>query len=205
MGQLSNTTGLLLSYNKDWSSRWYQDKTYSSLVHEDLAIKTYISTLLINNNIIHSKTIIKRIKEYIEIYVNVYDENKSIKLDESLVNTIKSGLTSYTKNNVILHLKTVKVLDAQIIASIVRQKLITRQTFQLIFTTILNKIKKSSRIKGVKIQCSGRPNGNDMSMIQWSKHGSIPTHSYNKKIDYFYTDVHTKYGLCGIKIWVYYI
>lgn len=205
MGQLSNATGLLLSHNKDWTSRWYQDFKYSSLIHEDLSIKTYISSLLNANNIIHSKTIIKRTKEYIEVYVNIYDENKSVKLDETLLNTIKEGLSTYTKNNIILHIKAVKLLDAQIISSIIKQKLINRQTFQLIFTTVLGKIKKNARIKGVKIQCSGRPNGSDMSMVQWSKHGSIPAHSYNKKIDYHYTDVHTKYGLCGIKVWIYYI
>lgn len=205
MGQLSNTTGLLLSYNKDWSSRWYQDFNYSSLIHEDLSIQTYISTLLANNNIIYGKTIIKRTKEYIEIYINVYDEVKSAKLDETIIEKIKGGLSTYTKNNIILHIKTVKLLDAQIISTIIKQKLVNRQTFQLIFTTVLNKVKRNSRVKGLKVQCSGRPGGSDMSMIQWSKHGSIPAHSYNKKIDYYYTDVHTKYGLCGIKVWVYYI
>lgn len=96
-------------------------------------------------------------------------------------------------------------MDASIIGHYIKQKLLNRMSFQLIYNRLLNVISRDNRIKGIKIQCSGRPNGNDMSSIQWFKDGSIPIHSYNKKIDYCLTEAHTKYGVCGIKVWLYYI
>jgi len=205
MGQLSNTTGLLLSKNKQWTSRWYMDTNYSKYFHEDLSIKKYIVSILIANSIHYSKCIIQRSKEYIVVYLNIYSEERGHTNLQSTVTQIKEGIDAFTKSNIVLHIKTVKKLDAQIISSLIKEKISSRQTFQLIFTQILNKVKKDIRIKGIRIQCSGRPNGSDMSTVQWSKYGPIPVHSYNKNIDFTFTEVHTKYGLCGVKVWVYYI
>ena len=39
MGQKVHPTGFRLGFNKTWRSRWYAEKEYASLLHEDLALK----------------------------------------------------------------------------------------------------------------------------------------------------------------------
>ena len=39
MGQKVHPIGFRLGYTKTWRSRWYADKEYADLLHEDLALK----------------------------------------------------------------------------------------------------------------------------------------------------------------------
>jgi small subunit ribosomal protein S3 len=40
MGQKVHPTGFRLGFNKTWRSRWYAEKDYANLLHEDLGLKT---------------------------------------------------------------------------------------------------------------------------------------------------------------------
>ena len=42
MGQKVNPIGLRLGINRTWDSRWYADKNYATLLHEDLQIREYL-------------------------------------------------------------------------------------------------------------------------------------------------------------------
>ena len=48
MGQKVNPHGIRLGINKTWSSRWFSRKDYSSLLHQDLKIKSYVEKKLFN-------------------------------------------------------------------------------------------------------------------------------------------------------------
>lgn len=61
---------------------------------------------------------------------------------------------------------------------------------------------KESKIKGIKIQISGRLNGAEIARIQWFKYGRIPLHTLKAKVDYFYCPAQTLYGTLGIKVWI---
>ena len=41
MGQKTHPVGFRLGYVKTWESRWYADKEYAKLLHEDLKIRDY--------------------------------------------------------------------------------------------------------------------------------------------------------------------
>ena len=40
MGQKTHPYGFRLGYNKPWKSRWYADKDYADLLHEDVKLRT---------------------------------------------------------------------------------------------------------------------------------------------------------------------
>jgi small subunit ribosomal protein S3 len=40
MGQKVHPYGFRLGYNKTWRSRWFADREYSKLLHEDLALRS---------------------------------------------------------------------------------------------------------------------------------------------------------------------
>jgi small subunit ribosomal protein S3 len=219
MGQSVNTTGLLLQYNKNWQSKWYNDHNYTYLIHEDILIRNYIKNIFKKINLYYSKCIIKRSINKIYIYVNIYfkkrketinDKKKKPLINKDQIKQILNSIMKLTNNKIILVIKTTNIFDAQIIAQYIARKLEMRNSFQNIFNKVLNKINKINNnnnkiYKGFRIQCSGRPSGSDMANIQWFKYGQIPLHTYNYKIDYAYNTAFTKYGLSGVKVWISYV
>src|SRR6185295_16886143 len=46
MDQKVNPIGLRLGINRTWDSRWYADKDYAGLLHEDLELRKYLEKRL---------------------------------------------------------------------------------------------------------------------------------------------------------------
>ena len=44
MGQKVHPYGFRLGFNKTWHSRWYSDRDYIKLLHEDLALRKDLKT-----------------------------------------------------------------------------------------------------------------------------------------------------------------
>jgi small subunit ribosomal protein S3 len=57
--------------------------------------------------------------------------------------------------------------------------------------------------QGIKVQCSGRLNGAEMSRSVWEREGRVPLHTLRADIDYAQVEAHTTYGRIGIKVWIY--
>ena len=57
--------------------------------------------------------------------------------------------------------------------------------------------------KGIKICCSGRLGGAEMSRSEWYKEGRIPLHTLRADIDYGLTEARTTYGIIGVKVWIF--
>src|SRR5699024_8458272 len=48
VGQKINPTGFRVSVIRDWESKWYADKEYSDLLHEDIKIREYLEARLVD-------------------------------------------------------------------------------------------------------------------------------------------------------------
>jgi small subunit ribosomal protein S3 len=57
--------------------------------------------------------------------------------------------------------------------------------------------------KGVRVTCSGRLGGAEMSREESYKQGKIPLGTLRADIDYGFAESLTTYGLIGIKTWIY--
>ena len=62
---------------------------------------------------------------------------------------------------------------------------------------------KRTGIGGVRIQCSGRLGGADMSRKEWYRDGRIPLHTLRADIDYGAATAFTTYGTTGVKVWIF--
>ena len=51
MGNKTHPYGFRLGYTKDWRSRWYADKDYADLLHEDIAVRDSIKEKLFHAGI----------------------------------------------------------------------------------------------------------------------------------------------------------
>jgi small subunit ribosomal protein S3 len=56
--------------------------------------------------------------------------------------------------------------------------------------------------KGIRVSCSGRLGGAEMSRYEWYREGRVPLHTLRADIDYGYAIAKTTYGTIGCKVWV---
>jgi len=57
--------------------------------------------------------------------------------------------------------------------------------------------------KGIRVQCSGRLGGAEMSRTEWYREGRVPLHTLRANIDYGFDEARTTYGRIGVKVWIY--
>lgn len=60
-----------------------------------------------------------------------------------------------------------------------------------------------SKIRGIKIQISGRLNGAEIARSEWIREGQIPLQTLRAEIYYCYRTVKTIFGILGIKVWIF--
>jgi small subunit ribosomal protein S3 len=57
--------------------------------------------------------------------------------------------------------------------------------------------------KGVKVMCSGRLGGAEMSRTERYHEGRVPLHTLRAVIDYGFAEAKTTYGVIGVKVWIF--
>ena len=93
--------------------------------------------------------------------------------------------------------------NAVFIAKCLIDDLENRAPFRRALKTILDTTQKQNNLAGVKIQISGRLNGIEMARSEWVREGRIPLQTLTANIGYYNDVAETKYGLLGVKVWVY--
>lgn len=155
------------------------------------------------------------LEKFSEIFDISYDkisltsiENK-IKLIELLLqyylrNIIRNlEYISHTHVYIQLHLFKYPFNDSNLIAKYIGIQLQKRIPYKRILRDIFKRIKELSDFNGIKIQISGRLNGQDMARTEWQHEGQISLHTLRAKINYSSYPVQTIYGIMGIKVWLY--
>ena len=56
---------------------------------------------------------------------------------------------------------------------------------------------------GIRVQCSGRLGGSEMTRTEWYREGRVPLHTLRADIDYGFREAKTTYGRIGVKVWIY--
>jgi small subunit ribosomal protein S3 len=57
--------------------------------------------------------------------------------------------------------------------------------------------------KGIRVQCSGRLGGAEMSRSEFYREGRVPLHTLRADIDYGVYEARTTFGRIGVKVWIY--
>jgi small subunit ribosomal protein S3 len=58
-------------------------------------------------------------------------------------------------------------------------------------------------VKGIRVQCSGRLGGAEMSRSEFYREGRVPLHTLRANIDYGFYEARTTFGRIGVKVWIY--
>ncbi len=203
MGQKINPYGFRLGITTDHKSRWYSDKLYSSYVGEDVKIRKLLVKGLERAGI--SSVEIERTRD--RVRVDIYTARPGIVIGRNGAEAerVRSELEKLTGKQVQLNILEVKnpETDAQLVAQGVAEQLASRVQFRRAMRKAQQSAMRSGAAKGIRIQCSGRLGGAEMSRSEFYREGRVPLHTLRADIDYGFYEAKTTFGRIGVKVWIY--
>jgi small subunit ribosomal protein S3 len=203
MGQKVNPYGFRLGVTTDWKSRWFSDREYRDYLIEDWKIRDYLTTQLPHAAI--SRVEVERTRDRLRIDVHTARPGIVIGRRGSEADRLRAGLAKITGNNKVqLNIQEIKQpeLDAALIAQGVADQLAGRVNFRRAMKRAVQNAQKAG-VLGIRVQCSGRLNGAEMSRTEWYREGRVPLHTLRADIDYGFREAKTTYGRIGVKVWIY--
>ena len=202
MGQKVNPTGFRIGVTEDWRSRWYADKNYATNLANDLEIREFLNKQLSRAAV--SKVEIERAGDKIKVIVTTARPGVVIGKKGAEIDALRKKLEKIANGPVNIEVVEVKrpELDANLIAQSVAEQLEGRVAFRRAMRKAVQSARKSGA-KGIRIQCSGRLGGAEMSRREWYREGRVPLHTLRAKIDYGFCTANTAMGAIGIQVWVY--
>jgi len=202
LGQKVNPIGFRLGVIKTWDSKWYAEADYAKLLHEDLKIRAYLKKRLYSSGV--SKIEIERAANKTKINIFTARPGLIIGKKGSEVETIKKELANLTSKEIFINISEVRKpeLDAQLVAENVALQLERRIAFRRAMKKSVTSALKFGA-KGIRITCSGRLGGAEMSRTEWYREGRVPLHTLRADIDYGFAEAKTTYGLIGIKVLIF--
>jgi small subunit ribosomal protein S3 len=202
MGQKVSPIGLRLGIIERHRSRWFAGKDYAKTLENDLILRKYLRNKLKSAAV--SNIIIERKGEKVEIEIWTARPGIVIGKKGSEVDILRKELEAIAGTAV--DVKIVEImrpeLDANLTAQSIADQLVGRVAFRRAMRKAVTSAMKSGAL-GIRIQCSGRLGGAEMSRREWYREGRVPLHTLRAKIDYGFTEANTTMGIIGIKVWIY--
>jgi small subunit ribosomal protein S3 len=118
---------------------------------------------------------------------------------------IRADLEKLTGKQVQLNILEVKNPEstAQLVAQGVAEQLSNRVAFRRAMRKAIQSAMRQPNVKGIRVQCSGRLGGAEMSRSEFYREGRVPLHTLRADIDYGLYEAKTTFGRIGVKVWIY--
>ncbi|MDX8367562.1 30S ribosomal protein S3 [Cytobacillus sp. IB215665] len=202
MGQKVNPVGLRIGVIRDWESKWYADKDYADLLHEDLKVREYITKRLSDSAV--SKVEIERAANRVNISVHTAKPGMVIGKGGTEVEALRKALNALTGKRVHINIVEIKRadLDAKLVADNIARQLENRVSFRRVQKQAIQRALRAGA-KGIKTMVSGRLGGADIARAEYYSEGTVPLHTLRADIDYGTAEADTTYGKLGVKVWIY--
>ena len=202
MGQKVNPIGLRVGINRTWDSRWFADRDYAKMLHEDLRLKKYLHKRLAQAGV--SRVVIERPAKKARVTIHSARPGVVIGKKGADIEKLRGDLAKMTGGDV--HLNIVEIrkpeIDAKLVAENIGQQLERRVAFR---RAMKRAVQSAMRLgaQGIRITCSGRLGGAEIARTEWYREGRVPLHTLRADIDYGEATAKTTYGTCGVKVWVF--
>ena len=207
MGQKINPNGFRLGITTDHRSRWFADSTkpgqrYRDYVKEDVAIRRLMSTGMERAGI--AKVEIERTRDRVRVDIHTARPGIVIGRRGAEADRLRGELEKLTGKQVQLNILEVKnpETDAQLVAQGIAEQLSSRVSFRRAMRKGMQTALRAGA-KGVRVQCSGRLGGAEMSRSEFYREGRVPLHTLRANIDYGFYEARTTFGRIGVKVWIY--
>jgi len=204
MGQKVNPYGFRLGITTDWKSRWFEERHYRDFVVEDWKIRDYLMTQLEAAAV--SRIEVERTRDRLRVDIHTARPGIVIGRRGAEADRLKKKLEEITglQNRIQLNIQEIKQpeLDAALIAQGICDQLVRRVAFRRAMKRAIQTVQKAGA-QGIKVQCSGRLGGSEMSRKEQYREGRVPLHTLRADIDYGFREARTTSGRVGVKVWIY--
>lgn len=202
MGQKVHPIGLRLGIIKTWDSRWFSQKSYSTLLHEDFKIRKIVKERLMHAGV--SKIEIERAGQKAKINIHTARPGIIIGKKGAEVDKLKKDLETMTGKQMYINIQEIRrpELDAQLVAENIALQLERRIAFR---RAMKKSVTSALRLgaQGIKIMCAGRLAGAEIARTEWYREGRVPLHTLRADIQYGFFEAKTTMGQIGVKVWIY--
>jgi small subunit ribosomal protein S3 len=202
VGQKVNPNGLRVGIIRDWESKWYADKDYADLLHEDIKIREYLEKRLIEASV--STIEIERAANRVNVTIFTAKPGMVIGKGGSEVEALRKALNQLTGKRVHININEIKKpdLDGKLVAENIARQLENRISFRRAMKQTIQRTMRSGAL-GIRTEVSGRLGGADIARSESYSEGTVPLHTLRADIDYGTAEADTTYGKLGVKVWIY--
>ena len=202
MGQKVHPYGFRLGFNKTWLSRWYSDRDYAELLHEDIDLRKKLKIRFSHAGVSRIETERAANKLKIDIYTSrpgIIIGRKGTEVEK-----LKQEVQQTTSREVFINIQEIQKpeLEAQLIAESVAAQLEKRVAFRRAMRKAVESALRFG-VRGIKVRVSGRLNGAEIARSEWYLHGQLPLQTLRSDIDYGFSEAQTTYGKIGVKVWIF--
>jgi small subunit ribosomal protein S3 len=206
MGHKVHPTGIRLGISKDWTSKWFANKSqYSGYLLADLRVRELLKKKLAQAGI--SKILIERPSNTARVTIHTARPGVVIGKKGEDIEKLRqevSKIMGLKPDSVHISVEEIRKpeLDAKLIAESVAQQLERRIMFRRAMKrAVTNAMRLGAG--GIKIQVGGRLNGAEIARSEWYREGRVPLHTLRAYVDYGTAEAKTNYGVIGVKVWVF--
>ncbi|KPK47906.1 MAG: 30S ribosomal protein S3 [Dehalococcoidia bacterium SM23_28_2] len=202
MGQKVHPHGFRLGYIYGWQSRWFDEKNYTALLHEDLTIRRTLSKMLADAGV--SSVEIDRNANQVTVTIHTARPGIVIGRGGQRVDEVRRELESLTGRRMRVNIVEVRMpeMEAALVARAVADQLERRVSHRRAMKQAVARSMQRG-VEGIKIRVSGRLGGAEMSRNDTEMVGRVPLHTLKADIDYGTAEAHTTLGRIGVKVWIY--
>ncbi|MGF1661831.1 MAG: 30S ribosomal protein S3, partial [Kineosporiaceae bacterium] len=207
MGQKVSPHGFRLGITTEHRSRWFADSTakgqrYRDYVNEDVQIRRLMTKGLERAGI--SRVEIERTRDRVRVDLHTARPGIVIGRRGAEADRLRSELEKLTGKQVQLNILEIKnpEADAQLVALGIAEQLSSRVSFRRAMRKGMQSAQRAGA-KGIRVQCSGRLGGAEMSRSEFYREGRVPLHTLRANIDYGFQEARTTFGRIGVKVWLY--
>ena len=202
MGQKTHPYGFRLGVIKPWKSKWYEDKSYATWLHQDLKLKDEIKKKFAHAGIADIE--IERAANKLKLDIHTSRPGIIIGRKGAEVDKLKTEIQKRTNREVFINIQEIQKpeLDAQLISESVALQLEKRVAFRRAMRKAVESALRFGA-RGVKVRVGGRLNGAEIARSEWYLHGQLPLQTLRADIDYGFGEARTTYGVIGVKVWLF--
>ena len=202
MGRKVHPYGFRMGITKDWQAKWFSDREYADLVHEDLRMRKVVLDRLPDAGI--SEILIDRNANQLTLTVKTAKPGIVIGRGGANVEQLRAALERSTERRVRLNIEEIRVpeMDAFLVARSVADQLERRVAFRRAMKQSVQRTMQRGA-QGCKIKIGGRLGGAEMSRSEYELQGQVPLHTLRADIDFGQAEARTTFGVVGVKCWIY--
>ncbi|HVL25476.1 MAG TPA: 30S ribosomal protein S3 [Thermomicrobiales bacterium] len=202
MGRKVNPVGFRLGVASEWESKWFAERTYTELLHEDLTIRKLILDELTRAGI--ARIELERAANKVDVTLHTSKPGIVIGKQGANVERLRQLVEKKVGKKVNIRIEEIKVpeTNARLIAESIAEQIQRRVAYRRAMKHAIQQAMRRGA-KGVKVRMSGRLGGAEMSRMVTEMEGRVPLHTIRANIEFATVHAHTTYGRIGVKVWVY--